>query len=135
MPTRDSVLTDRLLWVALCRLWPEWCTALALVKPDTVIAWHRKGLQLYWSWKSRRPHVGRPETPKEVRSLIRDMSSSNVTWGAPRVHGEPLKLGIEVSQSTVAKYMVKHRKPPSQTWRTFLEDHVRQLVSVSLPCR
>jgi putative transposase len=122
--------TDRLLWVALCRFWPDWRKAIVLVKPETVIAWHRKGFQLYWSWKSRRPHGGRPATPKEVRLLIREMSSSNATWGALRVHGELLKLGIEVSQATVGKYMVKHRKPPSQRWRTFLENHVRQLVSV-----
>ena len=122
--------TDRLLWVALHRLWPEWRKALVLVKPDTVIAWHRKGFRLYWSWKSRSGHVGRPGTSQEIRSLIREMSLRNVLWGAPRLHGESLKLGIEVSQATVAKYMVKHRKPPSQTWRTFLENHVKQLVSV-----
>ena len=122
--------TDRLLWVALKRLWPEWRKALVLVKPDTVIRWHRHGFRLHRKWKSRRGLIGRPGTPKEIRTLIREMSSSNVLWGAPRLHGELLKLGIEVSQATVAKYMVKHRKPPSQTWRTFLENHVKQLVSV-----
>jgi hypothetical protein len=121
---------DRLLWVALHRLWPEWRTALVLVKPETVIGWHRRGFRFYWNWKSRRGLIGRPGTPKEIRTLIRDMSSSNVLWGSPRLHGELLKLGIEVSQATVAKYMVKHRKPPSQTWRSFLENHVKQLVSV-----
>jgi len=122
--------TDRLLWVALCRLWPDWRKALVLVKPDTVIGWHRKGFGLYWRWKSRRGQMGRPGTSQGIRSLIREMSSRNVLWGAPRLLGELLKLGIEVSQATVAKYMVKHRKPPSQTWRTFLENHLRQLVSV-----
>lgn len=121
---------DRLLWVAVYRLWPEWRKALVLVKPDTVIGWHRKGFRFYWRWKSRRGQTGRPGTSQEIRTLIREMSSRNVLWGAPRLHGELLKLGIEVSQATVAKYMVKHRKPPSQAWRTFLENHVNQLVSV-----
>jgi len=100
-----------------------------LVKPETVIRWHRKGFRFYWKWKSRR-RIGRPGVSKEIRDLIRNMSSANVLWGAPRLHAELLKLGIEVSQATVAKYMVKHRQPPSQTWRTFLENHVQQLVSV-----
>ncbi len=121
---------DRLLWVTLLRLWPGWRRALMLVKPDTVVGWHRKGFRLYWKWKSRHRCAGRPGTPKEIRVLIREMSSNNVLWGAPRLHGELLKLGIEVSQATVAKYMVKHRKPPSQTWRAFLENHIRKLVSV-----
>lgn len=103
-----------------------------MVKPDTVIGWHRRGFRFYWRWKSRRGRMGRPGTPKEIRELIREMSNTNVLWGAPRLHGELLKLGIEVSPSTVAKYMVTHRKPPSQTWRTFLENDVRQLVSVDL---
>jgi putative transposase len=118
------------LWVILSRFWPKWRNCLLLVKPDTVIAWHRKGFRLYWKWKSRPGRIGRPRTSKEIRDLIRNMSACNVLWGAPRLHGELLKLGIEVSQATVATYMVKHRKPPSQTWRTFLENHVKQLVSV-----
>jgi putative transposase len=121
---------DRFLWVALVRLWPEWRKSLVVVKPETVIGWHRKGFRFYWNWKSRRGRMGRPGVSKEIRNVIRDMSSANVLWGAPRLHGELLKLGIEVSQATVAKYMVKHRKPPSQTWRAFLENHVKQLVSV-----
>ena len=120
------------MWVALVRLWPNWRKSLMVVKPETVIGWHRKGFRFYWNWKSRRGRMGRPGVSKEIRDLIRDMSSVNVLWGAPRLHGELLKLGIEVSQATVAKYMVKHRKPPSQTWRTFLENHVKQLVSVDL---
>ena len=91
--------------------------------------WSWKGFRLYWRWKSRRGRIGRPGTAKEIRELIRGMSSANVLWGAPRLHGELLKLGIEVSQATVAKYMVRHGKPPSQTWRTFLENHVKDLVS------
>ena len=122
--------SDRILWVLLSRFWSPWRECLLLVRPDTVIAWHRKGFQLYWKWKSRGGRTGRPGISREIRELIRNMSASNVLWGAPRLHGELLKLGIEVSQATVAKYMVKHRKPPSQTWRTLPENHVKQLVSV-----
>ena len=118
------------MWVALVRLWPEWRKVLMLAKPETVIGWHRRGFRFYWKWKSRRGRIRRPGASKEIRELIRDMSSANVLWGAPRLHGELLKLGIDVSQATVAKYMQKHRKPPSQTWRTFLENHVKQLVSL-----
>jgi len=119
---------DRTLWVCLLRFWPSWRSALLMVKPETVIAWHRKGFRLYWTWKSRILR-GRPRLPSEVRELIRHMSLANPRWGAPRIHGELLKLGIEVSQGTVAKYMVRHRKPPSQTWRTFLQNHAKDLVS------
>jgi hypothetical protein len=101
---------------------------LIIVKPETAIAWHRKGYRLYWRWKSRHP-TGRPSVSSEVRDLIRKMSLANPHWGAPLIHGEPLKLGIEVSQATVAKYMVRHRKPPSQNWRTFLKNHMQTLVS------
>ena len=120
---------DRLLWVWLARLWTGWRSALVIVKPETVIAWHRRGFRLYWTWKSRHARPGRPEIPWEVRDLIRKMSLANPLWGAPRLHGELLKLGIEVSQATVAKYKAHPRKPPSQTWRTFLNNHVQQLVS------
>jgi putative transposase len=122
--------SDRVFWLLLSRLWPEWRKCLLLVKPDTVIAWHRRGFRLYWKCKSHRGKQGRPGTAREIRELIRNISASNVLWGAPRLHGELLKLGIEVSQATVSKYMVKLRKPPSQTWRTFLENHVKQMVSV-----
>ena len=122
--------SDRILWIFLSRFWPKWRNCLLLVNPATVIAWHRRGFRLYWRWKSHRTRIGRPGLPKGIRELIRSMSASNVLWGAPRIHSELLKLGIEVSQATVAKYMVKHRKPPSQTWRTFLENHVKQFVSV-----
>jgi len=119
----------RLLWVWLSRLWTGWGFALVIVKPETVIAWHRRGFRLYWTWKSRNIRPGRPDIPQKVRDLIRNMSLANPLWGAPRIHGELLKLGIELSQATVAKYMARQRKPPSQTWRTFLENHVQQLVS------
>jgi len=129
-------VTDRLLWVTRCRLWPEWRKAVVLVKPATVIAWHRKGFRRYWRWKSHHRRSGRPVTSEEIRKLIREMSCRNVLWGAPRLHGELLKLGIEVSQATVAKYMIKRRKPPSQTWRTFLENHLKNWCpSTSSWCR
>jgi len=112
----------------LSRVWPNWRSALCIVKPETVIAWHRQGSRLYWKWKSRVRH-GRPSVPTEVQNLIQKMSSANPRWGAPRLHGELLKLGIHLAQATVAKYMVCHRKPPSQTWRTFLENHAKELVS------
>ena len=128
---RASLRTaDRLLWVLLSRAWAQWCSALVIVNPETVIAWQRKGFRLYWRWKSRAEKSGRPCVSRETRELIRQMSTANPLWGAPRIHGELLKLGIQISQATVAKYMVQHhRKPPSQTWRTFLENHVKQLVS------
>jgi len=121
--------TDRVLWVWLSRLWRDCHSALLILKPETVIAWHRKGFRLYWRWKSRHSQ-GRPAVCPEVRNLIRQMSVANPRWGAPRIHGELLKIGIEVSQATVAKYMVRHRKPPSQTWRTFLKNHAKDLVSM-----
>jgi hypothetical protein len=120
--------SDRFLWVWLSRLWREWRSALLIVKPETVIAWHRRGFRLYWSWKSRHPQ-GRPSLSQEVIDLIRRMSLANPRWGAPRIHGELLKLGFELSEATVAKYMVRHRKPPSQTWRTFLANHMKDMVS------
>ena len=111
------VRADRLLWAWLSRSWTAWRTALVIVKPETVIAWHRQGFRLFWTWKSRR-RVGRPTVAADIRALIRTMSEANPLWGAPRIHGELLKLGVEVSQATVAKYMVCRPKPRSQTWRT-----------------
>src|ERR1700694_5910022 len=122
---------DRLLWVWLSRIWRDWRSALAVVKPETVLAWHRAGFRLFWTWKVR--HVGqpgRPPVPREIRDLIRKMWRETPGLGAPRIHGELLKLGIDVGESSVSKYMVHGRKPPSQTWRTFLENHAQQLVSI-----
>jgi transposase InsO family protein len=128
-PRRLQLRTaDRWLWAWLSRAWPGWRTALVIVKPDTVIAWHRQGFRLFWTWKSRR-RLGRPTVPTDVCELIRTMSKDNVLWGAPRIYGELLKLGIHVSQATVAKYMVRHRQPPSQTWRTFLRNHMGQITA------
>ena len=114
------------MWLA--RVWNNWRTALVIVKPETVIAWHRRGFRLFWTWKSRR-RTGRPTVPSDVRALIRTMSRANPLWGAPRIHGELLKLGIDVCQATVAKYMVRPRRPPSQTWRTFLANHIGQVMA------
>src|SRR4029450_10130082 len=119
--------SDRLLWVWLSRVWQGWRAAVVIVAPETGIAWHRRGFRLFWRWKSR--HRGRPTAPAEVRTLIRSMSEANPLWGAPRIHGELLKLGIDVSQATVAKYMIRHRRPPSQTWRTFLTNHAGQIMA------
>jgi hypothetical protein len=121
---------DRTLWVWLYRLWPSCLDALVVVKPEIVVAWHRKGFRLFWTWKSRRRKGGRPPVPREVRELIRRISRENPLWGAPRVHGELLRLGVEVPEATVSKYMARPRKPPSQTWRTFLRNHPNGLASI-----
>jgi putative transposase len=103
-------------------VWTGWRRALVIVRPETVLAWHRRGFSVFWRWKSRR-RAGRPPAPSDVRSLIRTMSDANPLWGAPRIHGELLKLGPEISQATVAKYMARRHQPPSQSWRTFLTNH------------
>jgi putative transposase len=99
------------------------------VKPETVIRWHRKGFKLYWTWKSRK-RTGRPPIDAEIWTLIRRSATENPTWGAPRVHGELLMLGFEVGEATVSRYMPRRRKPPSQTWRSFLRNHTHDLVSI-----
>ncbi len=115
-----------MLWVWLSKRWNGWRAAVLIVRPETVLAWHRRGFRLFWTWKSRH-RMGRPGVPLDVRQLFRTMADMNPLWGAPRIHGELLKLGITVSQATVAKYMPRHRRPPSQTWRTFLTNHVGQI--------
>jgi len=122
---------DRLVFVGLYRLFPKVCDALAIVKPGTVVRWHRAGFRLYWRWKSRR-RGGRPTVPLEIRRLIREMSIANPLWGAPRIHGELLKLGIEVGQTTVAKYMAKGRRSPSQGWKTFLRNHADGIAATDM---
>lgn len=119
---------DRALWAWLSQAWSGWRPALVLVKPDTVLAWHRRGFRLFWTWKSRY-RTGRPAVAPEVRALIRRMATANPLWGAPRIHGELQKLGISVSQATVAKYMPRRDKPPSQSWRTFLANHAGQIMA------
>jgi putative transposase len=123
-------VVDRLFWAWLSGVWADWRSALVIVKPETVIAWHRKGFRLFWTWKVRNGRTGRPTVSQEVRDLMRNMSRDNPLWGAPRIHGELLKLGIDIGETSVGKYMARHRKPPTQTWRTFLANHIRQLVSV-----
>jgi putative transposase len=122
---------DRTLWAWLSRSWCGWRSAIHIVKPETVIAWHRRGFRLFWTWKSRH-RSGRPTVSPDVGSLIREMSTANPLWGAPRIHGELLKLGISVSQSTVAKYVRRHPRQPSQTWRTFLTNHASQIMAADL---
>ena len=121
---------DRVFWVILSCLWPGWRHALVIVRPETVIGWHRKGFRLFWTWKSRRGKPGRPPVSREIRHLVRRMSRENTRWGAPRIHGELLKLGFSISQAAVSKYMVRYPSPPSQSWRTFLTNHADCLASI-----
>jgi transposase InsO family protein len=117
--------------VWLYRLYPSLLDAIIIVQPETVIRWHRRGFRAYWRWKLR--HVGgRPRIDAEVRALIRRMSRENPLWGAPRIHGELLMLGIEVAESTVGRYMVRRRRPPSQGWKTFLRNHAAGIASLDL---
>jgi transposase InsO family protein len=120
---------DRIFWVLLSRLWTSWRHSLQVVRPETVVGWHRQGFRRYWAWKSRR-RSGRPMVSTELRDLIRRMSIANPLWGAPRIHGELLKLGLMVSQATVSKYMLRPRRPPSQAWRTFLKNHAKDLIAL-----
>ncbi|MFB0553056.1 MAG: transposase [Phycisphaerae bacterium] len=123
-------LKDRIFWAWFSRIWPQWKSALIVVKPETVIKWHRRGFKLYWRWKSQPSKVGRPRVSKEIRDLIRQMSQENPTWGAPRIQSELKLLGFEIADSTVAKYMIRQKKPPSQTWRSFLKNHVKQIAAI-----
>jgi len=122
--------SDRFLWAWLASVWNGWESRVSIIKPATVIGWQRKGFGLFWSWKIRRGKSGRPAVPKEVRTLIRMLSRENPLRGAPHIHGELLKLGINVGETSVSKYMVRLRRPPSQTWRTFLDNHLKTLASV-----
>ena len=122
---------DRLFWVWLSAVWGRWSRAIRLVQPETVIRWHRQGFRLFWRWKSRVGKVGRKSLAPETTQLIRQMSRDNPLWGAPRIHGELLKLGIGLSQRTVSKYMVpRPRRCAGQTWTSFLRNHLGQMVSV-----
>jgi transposase InsO family protein len=120
--------SDRLFWLVLSSIWNDWRSVLHVVNPATVVRWHRQGFRYYWRWKSRRR--GRPGVDAELRAMIRNMSRANPLWGAPRIHGELLKLGIEVSQATVSKYMIRSGKPPSQSWRTFLQNHGGETIAL-----
>jgi hypothetical protein len=122
---------DRALFIWLYRRCPRILDAITIVRPETIVRWHRMGFAAYWRWKSR-PLGGRPRIGKEVRDLIRRMSFENPLWGAPKIHGELLKLGIEVAQSTVSIYMVPRRDRPLQTWKTFLRNHMEGIASIDL---
>jgi hypothetical protein len=122
---------DRLIFICLYRIAPHVLDALTIVDPATVVRWHRAGFRLFWRWKSRR-RAGRPKVPLEVRQLIREMSLANPLWGAPRIHGELLKLGVDVGQTSVAKYMARRRRLPSQGWRTFLLNQADGIASIDL---
>src|SRR6201981_3766720 len=122
---------DRLFLVMLYRWFPSILQAITIIRPETLLRWHRAGFRRYWRWKSR-AHGGRPQIDADLRALIRRMSVDNPLWGAPRIHGELLKLGFEVSQSSIAKYMIKRHGPPSQPWRTFLGNHAPDIAAMDL---
>src|SRR6187455_1288081 len=130
---RRAVLSnfDRMIFICLDRIAPRILDAITIVEPETVIRWHRTGFRSFWRWKSRR-RAGRPSVPPEIRRLIREMSLANPLWDAPRIHGELLKLGIDVGQTSVAKYMARRRRPPSQGWRTFLRNDLDGVASIDL---
>jgi len=121
---------DRIFWVWLSRLWAAWRSALIVVRPDTVIRWHREGFRLYWRWRAQAGAVGRPRVEREIRDLIHRMARENPLWGAPRIAAELHFLGYDVADSTVARYLPCRRKPPGQTWRTFLANHVDQIAAI-----
>ena len=123
---------DRVFWVMLSALWPAWRTALVIVKPETVMGWRRRGLRLYWRWKSRSRKPGRPPINEEIRQLIQRMSLENLTWGAPRIESELRLLGYAVAERTVAKYMVRAPSSPTQTWRTFLNNHSLEMMDIDV---
>jgi transposase InsO family protein len=123
--------SDRWFLVQMYRWFPSILTVVTIVKPETLVRWHRAGFRRHWRWKSN-SRGGRPRIESELRTLIRQMSTENQLWGAPRIHGELLKLGFSVAQSTVAKYMVKRRGPPSQGWKTFLRNHAPDIAAMDL---
>jgi transposase InsO family protein len=122
---------DRAILAGLVGLWPDLARAVQVVKPDTILRWHRMGFRAYWRWKSKK-RGGRPKIDRGLRDLIRRMSQENPLWGASRIHGELLMLGFEVAQSTVSKYMARGRKPSSQSWKTFLRNHANAIVAIDL---
>jgi len=123
--------SDRLFFIQLYRWFPSALKVITVIRPETLVRWHRAGFRRYWRWKSR-SFGGRPQISAELRTLIRRMSIENPLWGAPRIHGELLKLGFEVAQSSVAKYMVKRAGPPSQGWGTFLRNHAPNIAAMDL---
>src|SRR6516225_9004885 len=123
--------SDRMSFIQLYRWFPSILKVITVVRPETLVRWHRAGFRCYWRWKSR-SLGGRPQIGTELRALIRRMSVESPLWGAPRIHGELLKLGFEVAQSTVAKYMVKRHGPPRQGWRSFLRNHSPDIAAMDL---
>src|SRR5438552_12484505 len=130
MPRPRLRTADRFFWVGLARVWAGWRQPLAIVTPDTVLRWQRRRFREYWTKLSGRPAVGRPPVNAQIKALVTQMAAANPLWGAPRIHGELLKLGIDVAERTVSRLLPKRRTPPSQSWRTFLTNHVRDLVSI-----
>ena len=129
-PRPRLTIKDRVFWILLRRLWPAWTHALVIVKPETVVGWHRAGFRLFWRFRSRSKDLGRPKINDEIRALIRQMVKENPSWGAPRIHGELLKLGFEIPERTISRY-IKRLSPPDQTrklWATFLRNH-RELIT------
>ena len=133
MPRRVRLTNnDRWFFIQLYRWFPSILQVITIIQPETLVRWHRAGFRSYWRWKSR-PRGGRPRIETDLRALIRQMSMENPLWGAPRIHGELLKLGFEVAQSSVAGYMVKrYGFPPSQGWRTFLRNHAPDIAAMDL---
>ena len=121
---------DRLCWIVLSNRWRQWRTALLIVQPDTVLRWHRDWLRRRWTRRSTRARGGRPAIDRKIRAVVREMAAANPLWGAPRLHGELAKLGVDVSERTVSRLLQRRRRPPSQTWRTFLTNHLTALVSM-----
>jgi hypothetical protein len=127
----DFTDSDRLFFIQLYRWFPAVLNAISIIRPETLVRWHRAGFRRYWRWKSR-SLGGRPQIDAELRALIRRMSVENVLWGAPHIHGELLKLGFAVAQSTVAKYMAKKGDPSGQSWGTFLRNHAPNIAATDL---
>ena len=115
----------------MTKLWPNLVGMSRLVKPETILRWHRTGFRVFWRWKSRN-RAGRPRIGRGLRDLIRRISTENPLWGASRIHGELLMLGFEVAQSTVSKYMVRRRNPPLQSWKTFLRNHGEAVAAIDM---
>ena len=123
--------SDRALLVWITRIWPNLLDLSQVVKPETILRWHRSGFKAFWRWKSRH-RAGRPKIDRELRDLIQRMSKENPLWGASRIHGELLMLGFEVAQSTVSKYLVRAPNPPLQTWTTFLRNHAEAIAAIDI---
>jgi hypothetical protein len=123
---------DRFFWLTLRRIWPRWKAALVIIQPDTVVRWHREGFRKFWTWKSRRRFIGRPSTKAEIRRLVRRMAVENPTWGGPRIHGELLMLGFDVSERTISRMMPRRPSDPEarQRWRNFLHNHREVLAAM-----